>query len=346
VSRALLALALGAAVAGCNCGGSKTRTDGGAPADSGQPPDGGGGDGGCGTPLSGAGTNLAQGLDTPRRLALSEGNLYVSASGSLNQPNGQIWKVPTAGGVSAPIASGFTAPDAIAVDPGGAYVLDANGLWQLLADGGQRFLDGARNEAIFGNTEIALTPDAVIYATGATELRTVPRDGGTGGLLYAGPAGSTINSVKTDGGWAWFLLSNAPDAGGLYVVALDGSSDAGLVSAAPQAGLSLALLGEDFLWTDAMGLSLLTASGVSTPLANSLDSPARPLLLAQTAYFTQRTTSVSPAFLQGVSLCLPGATAAPLGPPGVGATEVVTDGISLYFTSAQQGALGYVGRLP
>ena len=231
------------------------------------------------------------------------------------------------------------------MDPGGVFFVDANGLWALDFDGGQRFLDGALNSAIFGNTDIALTPGAVIYATGRAELRTVPRDGGTPGDLYAGPPGSTINAVRTDGGWAWFLLSNAPDAG-LYAVPLDGSSDAGRVSAAPQAGASLTLFGGGFLWTDPSSLSQLSPAGVSSPLATSLDAPERPVVLDQAVYFTQRTSSRSPAFLQAVSLCLPGATAAAVGPPGVGATEVVTDGSALYFTSAQQGAEGFVGRLP
>jgi hypothetical protein len=344
--------------AACSCPGGGVALDGGADAsaDAGRSDAGGdggqGGDGGrCPAPLSGPGTQLLGTLNSPRRLALSGGVLYVAESGTVLQSNGRVLAVPLDGGASSEIASGLDFPDAIAADPGGVFVVDRGGLWSLAGDGGRTSIDLTLNNSIFGDTELALSPSRVVYATGLPYLVSVDRQGGASVMLFSGDAGDVVSGAAVERTTVYFLVAG-DGASGLYAVPIDGSSKALLISSAPLDGRSLAVTPAAFIWTQGGGgdggvIWLPRDGGALLSLAGSLVAPAHPQFLSGFVYFKDSTggAPATSSFLQGASLCAPG-TSVPLGPQGIGPGDLATDGVSLYFTSAQAGPQGFAARLP
>jgi hypothetical protein len=345
--------------AACSCPGGGVGLDGGVDAgsDAGRAdagPDAGhplGDAGGCETPLSGAGTPLLGTLNSPRRLALTGPILFIAEAGTILQSDGRVLAVPLDGGTAAPVATGLDYPDAIAADPDGVFVVDRQGLWRLGGDGGRASIDGTINNALFGDTDLALSATRVVYATGLPYLISADRQGAGSTTLFNGPAGSVVSSAALEGTTVFFLVADGTEPG-LFAVPLDGSADAGLVSTAPVDGRSLLVTPTAFVWTQGGGgdgglVWLPRDGGAPLSLAEGLQGPAHPVLLGGVAYFKDSTggAPATSAFLQGVSLCRLG-SAAPLGPQGIGPGDLQTDGVSLYFTSAQAGPGGFAARLP
>jgi hypothetical protein len=191
----------------------------------------------------------------------------------------------------------------------------------------------------------------VIYATGLPYLVSADRQGAGSMTLFTGPPGSVVSGAVLAGSTVFFLVAGGAGSG-LYSVQIDGSSDAGLVSSAPIDGRSLWVTPAAFLWTQGGGgdggvIWLPRDGGAVVSLAGGLEGPAHPVLLGGNVYFKDATggAPATPSFLQGASLCSPG-SAVPLGPSGIGPGDLKTDGVSLYFTSAQAGPQGFAGRLP
>ncbi|HEX4619966.1 MAG TPA: hypothetical protein VH208_00235, partial [Myxococcaceae bacterium] len=195
--------------AACSCPGGGVGLDGGSDAGKDAGGDGGqGADGGrCAAPLSGPGTQLLGTLNSPRRLALSGGALYVAESGTVLQSNGRVWAVPLDGGPSNEIASGLDFPDALAADPAGVFVVDRGGLWSLDGDGGRTSIDLTLNNSIFGDTDLALSPTRVVYATGLPYLVSVDRQGGGRVMLYSGDAGHVVSGAAVERNTVFFLVA-------------------------------------------------------------------------------------------------------------------------------------------
>jgi hypothetical protein len=347
-----LALPLACSHPGTGAGGDGGASDSGladggpASSDAGDVVDG----GGCGFPFSDAGVLFAGSLDDPRRLALTDNSVFIVASGSLFNADGSVIEVPLAGGSPQVAIGQRTAPDAIAADGVAVYFVDSSGVWQLGMDGGALFVDGTLNNAVFGSTDLALSNDHLVYATGLRWLVGIPRDGGAGVLLYQGDAGALVPATRIEGATAYFLVSNVAE-GGLYEVPAAGTGPASRVSAAPVGGTSLTLTPEAFVWTQGSGgdggvFWLPRDGGTPVTLASGLLGPRRPLVVGSSVLFTDATVgSASNAFLQRASLCAPG-TSFPVGPAGNGPGDLGLASGSIFYTSSGSGIQGLVGQLP
>ncbi|XXF80735.1 signal integration modulator SinM [Myxococcaceae bacterium GXIMD 01537] len=364
--------------------GDDAGTDGGAPSDggldAGPSSDGGTGDAGtqgdggsedAGTPPDGgqdcalseprAHTALASTLNNPRRLAADEENLYVTESASLN-PNqtegrGRLLRIPRAGGAAVEVAGGLLAPDALAVDATHAFVLDRNGLWRIDKATGQRGtlpIDGTLNNVILGDTEVLLSGNTVVVATGLERLVRLGKDGSNRFELYKGPAGSQVRGARLVGGDVWFLVtSSAPNTAGLYRVPLNAidSVSAERVDASVTSGQSLEVTPTHFLIAEGSEgtgrvLMLPREGGAPLVLAEGLQGPSHPVQVGDTVYFKDATPSgAGPSFFRHVRTCAPG-TVATVGPSGAGPGELLLDGTTLRFTSQESGSGGYVGSIP
>src|SRR5207248_4485656 len=104
----------------------------------------------------GPGTQLATGLQVPRRLAFDGTALYVSEQGQFLQNNGRVLRVSIPDGPATPLASPFDTPDAIAVDDSFVYVIDGSGTWRIdKATGAAVTIDASKVNPAAGDTAIA-----------------------------------------------------------------------------------------------------------------------------------------------------------------------------------------------
>ncbi|AGC46240.1 hypothetical protein MYSTI_04952 [Myxococcus stipitatus DSM 14675] len=342
-----------------------TREDGGPTDDGGTPEDGGTGEedaGSCEPPTSVRETLLVPGLNTPRRLAVDATDLYISESHSLRpgqvDGEGQLLRLPRAGGDVVSVAKGFIAPDAIAVDSKNIYVLDQQGLWRVNKATGERGtvpIEASVNNVITGGTEVLATRlngrDVVVVATGARRLVRVDTVGATPAsvVLFEGEPGTQVRGARVDGLNVWFLVSGGGEPG-LYRAALDESTPPQRVDPSITSGTSLELTPTHFLITEGSGgtgrvLEVSRAGGdQARVLAEGLQGPLFPVELNGAVYFKESVASGSD-FLRRVRGCPPGVTDA-VGPLGTGPGGLIVDGNTLLYTSQESGTRGAVGRVP
>ncbi|QSQ14874.1 signal integration modulator SinM [Myxococcus landrumensis] len=342
-----------------------TREDGGSTDDGGTPGDGGTGEedaGSCEPPTSVRETILVPGLNTPRRLAVDATDLYISESHSLRpgqvDGEGQLLRLPRAGGDVVSVAKGFIAPDAIAVDSKNIYVLDQMGLWRVNKATGERGtvpIEASVNNVITGGTEVLATRvngrDVVVVATGARRLIRVDTVGATPSsvVLFEGAPGTQVRGARVDGINVWFLVTGGGEPG-LYRAALDESTPPQRVDPSITSGTSLELTPTHFLITEGTGgagrvLKVSRPGGDSARvLAEGLQGPMFPVELNGAVYFKESVASGS-AFLRRVRGCPPGITDA-VGPEGTGPGGLIVDGNTLLYTSQESGTRGAVGRIP
>jgi len=354
---AALAVAASLSAGGCQCGGPAADPDGGR--DGGAGVDGGGGDGGtCLPPLGWPGGFVTTGLDGPRRMAVDDSGIYVTETGALPPGEGRLTRVPLGGGTPLALASSFLSPDAVGLDSQYAYVVDDYGVWRVNKATGQVALLAslAASGAIAGQTDIQVTDQYLVIATGYRWLTRMAKDGTSAVDLYKGASGSAVRGVDVEGGWAYFLVADpaTPANGGLYRVALDGGTVPEHLSAEPVGGRSISVSAPEFLWTegdtapDGKVRSMSRADGGISELASGLRAPAHAVRVGEAVYFAEQTDPPSisaPAdgFLLFAAPCTKAASA--VGPLGNGAGDLVWAGGRLYFTSVGISGDGYVGRL-
>ncbi|MBU8897869.1 hypothetical protein DRW03_28395 [Corallococcus sp. H22C18031201] len=314
-------------------------------------------------------TSVAQGLNTPRRLAQDATDLYISETHSLNptKSDGVVLRASKAGGAPTVFAQGFSVPDALAVDATYVYVLDAMGLWRVhkaSAQKGDLPIDarlGTTIGATLGGTDLLLTTlqgrEVIVVATTSRLLVRLDRDGQTRQVLFDGGAGSQVRGARLVGTDVWFLVAagtNPNAEQGLYRVPLDGSAAATRVDDNIVAGTSLevspvGLTPTHLLITEGGGgsgtLKRWALSGGKTEvLASGLQGPMFPVEVEGSLYFKESSAG-TPDFLRRVHACAPGGSE-PVGPSGTGPGGLLVDGSRLYFTSQEAGTGGAVGRVP
>lgn len=327
-------------------------SDAGAP-DAGNP-DGGSDAGTCIPPYSGNGTPLANGLQVPRRLAVDDAALYVSEAGRSTRQDGVVLRIPLGGDAGQPFATGLSSPDALAVDSSAVYVLTDLGLARLDKAASPTpitnapIIDPVINNAISGGTEVALSANEAVVATGFKWLTKVGKDGSGHVDLYTGPAGAVVRSVAIDEGQAYFLVAGVPESG-LYQVPIDGSAAATRLRPEPSDGNTLLVTPTDFIWAEGSGgngaiRKAPRSGGAATDLATGLTHPSRLALVGTTLYFKNSVLGGAD-FFRSVSLCQPG-TSTPVGPSGDGPGDVVSAPSGLYFSSQGTSPAGSVSRLP
>ncbi|NTX38715.1 signal integration modulator SinM [Myxococcus sp. CA033] len=348
-----------------------TQPDGGVdPGDGGSGDDGGTGAdagpgeddaGSCEPPPSVRESLLVPGLNNPRRLAVDATDIYISESHSL-RPNapageGQILRLPRAGGGATSVAKGFFAPDAIAVDAKNIYLLDQEGLWRVDKATGERGtlpIEASLNSVITGGTDIRIGrlsgKDVLVVATGARRLVRVDTTGATPSslVLFEGTVDTQVRGARIDGTDVWFLVTGGTEPG-LYRVPLDLDTPAQRVDASITTGTSLELTPTHFLITEGGGgtgrlLKLPRAGGEARVLAEGLQGPLFPVELNGAVYFKDAVPRSS-AFLRRTRGCPPGTSDA-VGPEGTGPGGLIADGDTLLFTSQESGTGGAVGRVP
>lgn len=340
--------------------------DAGTGVDGGDPgPDAGAADGGsCEAPSLEPGTELATGLNTPRRLAVDATDVYVSESHTLNpqQPEpgpGRVLRLSRSGGAPTPLATGLRAPDALAVDATHVYVLDLGGLWRVDKATGTRDaepIDSTLNNVTVGGTEVLRATlagrEVLVVATGLRWLVRVDTDRSNRVALYTGTGAAQVRGARVVGTDVWFLVSAGTGPGnssGLYRVPLDGSAPAERWNATVLQGHSLEVTPTHFLVTEGSGgngrvLRLPRAGGTAEVLASGLQGPWFPVERDGTVYFKDARAGGAD-FLRRVRACAPG-TSDPVGPSGTGPGGLVVDGSALLFTSQESGTGGAVGRVP
>lgn len=340
-------------------GGGEPTGDGGTSEDGGTgEPDA----GSCEPPTSVRETLLVPGLNTPRRLAVDATDVYISESHSLRplpvDGDGQLLRLPRAGGDVVSAAKGFRSPDAIAVDAKNIYVLDQVGLWRVDKATGERGtmpIEASVNNVIAGGTDVRVAQlngrGVVVVATGARRLVRVDTTGASPSAipLFEGPPGTQVRGARVDGNEVWFLVTGGGEPG-LYRAALDESTPPQRVDPSITSGTSLELTPTHLLITEGGSgtgrvLKLSRAGSDSARvLAEGLQGPMFPVELNGAVYFKESVAS-GPDFLRRVRGCPPGITDA-VGPDGTGPGGLIVDGNTLLYTSQESGTRGAVGRVP